>query len=63
MGFKNAVDKDAIPTVSILGVNIAAIDMEWLLSFTETNVKELSPKKGDDKGPTMWYNWDEEIPK
>ena len=42
MGFKNAVDKDAIPTVSILGVNIAAIDMEWLLSFTETNVKELS---------------------
>ena len=25
--------------------------------------KEHSPKKGSDKGPTMWYNWDEEIPK
>ena len=24
--------------------------------------KWLSPKKGSDKGPTMWYNWDEEFP-
>lgn len=42
MTFKHAVDKTSIPTINILGVEIAAIDMEWLLSFTEEHVKDLS---------------------
>lgn len=42
MPYKHAVDKTFIPTVNILGVDIAAIDMEWLLSFTEKNVSALS---------------------
>ena len=40
--FKHALNKDLIPTVDILGVNIAAINMEWLKSFTEDHVKDLS---------------------
>ena len=36
------VDKNIIPTCNILGVNIAAIDMEWLLEFTDKYIKELS---------------------
>lgn len=42
MDYKHAVDKSSIPTVNILGVDIAAINMKWLLSFTEKYVKELS---------------------
>ena len=42
MSFKHAVDKSAIPTVNILGVNIAAIDMNWLLQFTQENIEKLS---------------------
>ena len=42
MDYKHAVDKTLIPTVNILGVEIAAIDMDWLLSFTKENVKKLS---------------------
>lgn len=42
MEFQHAVDKSSIPTVNILGVDIAAIDMEWLVSFTVDHVKELS---------------------
>ena len=42
MDFKHRVDKSLIPTVNILGVDIAAIDMEWLLRFTTTHIKELS---------------------
>ena len=42
MGFKHGVDKALVPTVNILGVDIAAIDMEWLLRFTTTHIKELS---------------------
>ena len=42
MNFKHVVDKSTIPTVNILGVDIAAIDMKWLLSFTKKNVKKLS---------------------
>lgn len=38
----NRVDKSQIPTCNILGVNIAAINMDWLLEFTEKNIKELS---------------------
>lgn len=30
--FKRAVQKSDIPTCNIMGVSIAAIDMEWLLN-------------------------------
>lgn len=36
------VDKSLIPVCNILGVNIAAIDMDWLLDFTNRYIKELS---------------------
>jgi len=36
------IDRDAIPTVNILGVDIAAINMDWLLKFTEDNITDLS---------------------
>ena len=36
------VDKSLIPVCNILGVNIAAIDMDWLLDFTDRHIKELS---------------------
>ncbi len=42
--FKHAIDRASIPTVNILGVEIAAIDMEWLLAFTKKHIKDL---KGD----------------
>ncbi len=42
MNYKHAVEKKTIPTVNILGVEIAAINMEWLLSFTQKHIKELS---------------------
>lgn len=42
MSYKHAVDKSSIPTVNILGVDIAAIDMGWLLKFTEKNVHNLT---------------------
>lgn len=40
--YKRAVDKSAIPTCNILGVNIAAIDMEWLLDYLNDNIHALS---------------------
>ena len=40
--FTHQVDKKAIPTCPILGVNIAAIDMPWLLAFTEKHLGALS---------------------
>lgn len=40
--FQRKVDKNKIPVCSILGVNIAAIDMNWLLDFTDKHIKELS---------------------
>ena len=42
MAFKHAVDKKSIPIVNILGVRIAAINMDWLLKFTEKYIKNLS---------------------
>lgn len=36
------VNKSLIPVCNILGVNIAAIDMDWLLDFTDKHIKELS---------------------
>jgi N-acetylglucosaminyldiphosphoundecaprenol N-acetyl-beta-D-mannosaminyltransferase len=37
--FKRRVDKNIIPTCNILGVNIAAINMEWLLNFLNSKIK------------------------
>lgn len=36
------VDKSKIPTCNILGVDIAAIDMEWLLDYLINNIHDLS---------------------
>lgn len=36
------VNKSEIPVCNILGVNIAAVDMKWLLDFTNKHIKELS---------------------
>lgn len=38
-GFTRKVDKLDIPTCNILGVNIAAINMEWLLEYLKKNIK------------------------
>lgn len=40
--FVRTVDKKKIPICPIMGVNIAAINMEWLLDYTMQNLKELS---------------------
>ena len=40
--FQRKIDKNQIPTCNILGVNIAAINMEWLLEYLEKNIKNLS---------------------
>ena len=39
---KRKLDKSQIPTCNIMGVNIAAINMEWLLRYTEQHIKDLS---------------------
>lgn len=41
-GYVHKVDKSQIPTCKILGVDIAAINMEWLVGFTLENIRELS---------------------
>ena len=40
--YKRTVDKSAIPICNIMGVDIAAIDMEWLVDYLNRNVKNLS---------------------
>lgn len=40
--YVHKVDKSQIPTCNIMGVDIAAINMEWLLDFTYKNIKSLS---------------------
>lgn len=40
--YQRKVNKDIIPTCDIMGVNIAAINMPWLLDFTKENIKALS---------------------
>lgn len=40
--YKRTVDKSAIPTCNILGVDIAAIDMRWLLNFLDEKISDLS---------------------
>ena len=44
MEYKRKVDKRLIPTCNIMGVNIAAINMEWLVDYLEKNISEI---KGD----------------
>ena len=41
-GYRHMADKSAIPTVKILGVKIADINMPWLMRFTDENLKALS---------------------
>lgn len=40
--YKRKVDVNIIPTCNILGVEIAAINMNWLLGFTCQYIKDLS---------------------
>ena len=40
--YKRTVDKSTIPVCNIMGVNIAAIDMEWLINYLDCNMKNLS---------------------
>ncbi len=40
--YKRTVNKSAIPTCNILGVDIAAIDMQWLVNFLNENISDLS---------------------
>lgn len=40
--FVHAECKGLIPTCDIMGVDIAAINMEWLLDFTDKHIMELS---------------------
>lgn len=40
--YQRKIDKIQIPTCNIMGVNIAAINMKWLLDFTERNIANLS---------------------
>ena len=40
--FVHKVDKSEIPTCNILGVDIAAVDMSWLLEYLNNNVYALS---------------------
>lgn len=40
--YTHKIDKIKIPTCRIMGVDIAAIDMEWLLRFTDRYIKEMS---------------------
>ena len=44
MQFKRKVVKTLIPTCNIMGVNIAAINMEWLMSYIDQNLSDI---KGD----------------
>lgn len=36
------IDKKMIPTCNIMGVNIAAINMSWLINFTRKYIRDLS---------------------
>jgi len=40
--YSHKVDKNAIPQCAIMGVKIAAINMEWLIDFTKKHIAELS---------------------
>lgn len=40
--FRHKVNKSSIPVCNIMGVNLAAISMNWLLEFTEKYIFDLS---------------------
>ncbi|GAY76212.1 N-acetylmannosaminyltransferase [Sporolactobacillus inulinus] len=40
--FEHQVDNNEIPFCNILGVNIAAINMSWLLDYLEKNIRDLN---------------------
>lgn len=40
--YKRKVDKSIIPTCNILGVNIAAVNMSWVIKYIQNHIKELS---------------------
>ncbi len=40
--FQRKINKSQIPTCNIMGVHVAAINMKWLLNFTEKNICQLS---------------------
>ncbi len=40
--YKRKIDKTQIAVCNILGVDIAAINMDWLLEFTEKHIQDLS---------------------
>lgn len=42
MSYQHKIDKNGIPVCKIMGVNIAAINMQWLLNFTKKYIKQLS---------------------
>ena len=41
-GKNNRADKSAIPVCNIMGVEIAAIDMNWLIEYISENLSALS---------------------
>lgn len=41
-GFKHKVNKENIPVCNIMGVNIAVVNMNWLIKFTSKHINELS---------------------
>lgn len=40
--YTRTINKDLIPTCNILGVDIAAIDMKWLLDYLHDNLRSVS---------------------
>lgn len=42
MEYQHVVDKKIIPTCNILGVDVAAVNMAWLMEFTQENLLALS---------------------
>ena len=40
--YEHRVDKALIPTCNIMGVDIAAINIDWLLEFTDKYIHSLS---------------------
>ena len=40
--YKRKIDKTQIPVCNILSVDIAAVNMDWLLEFTEKHIRALS---------------------
>lgn len=40
--YQRKVDKSLIPTCNIMGVNIAAINMNWLLKYIDENLSDIN---------------------